>query len=87
MRSGLSFAALRLSAAGVAVAALALTGALLWLHRDLPWDDWRLITTESDVGCSGRALTRRLVHARDGRLVATMAQEALIPDPPAGPAG
>ena len=32
MRSGLSFAALRLSVAGVAVAALALTGALLWLQ-------------------------------------------------------
>jgi acyl-CoA thioesterase-2 len=52
---------------------------VLWLHRDLPWDDWRLITTESDVAHAGRAFTRRTLHARDGRLVASMAQEALVP--------
>ena len=57
---------------------------VLWLHRDVPWDDWRLLTTESDVGHAGRALTRRRVHTRDGRLVASMAQEALIPAAPAG---
>jgi acyl-CoA thioesterase-2 len=51
----------------------------LWLHRDLPWDDWRLITTECDVGHGGRALSRRMLFARDGRLVASMAQEQLIP--------
>lgn len=55
---------------------------LLWLHRDLAWDDWRLLTTESDVGHAGRAFTRRALHARDGRLVASMAQEALVPVAP-----
>jgi acyl-CoA thioesterase len=28
-----------------------------------------------------RALARRALHARDGRLIATMAQEHLIPSP------
>jgi len=54
----------------------------LWLHRDLPWDDWWHLTTEGVVAHAGRALTRRALHARDGRLVATMAQEQLIPAPP-----
>ena len=49
------------------------------LHRDLPWDDWRLITTECDVAHGGRALSRRMLFTPDGRLVASMAQEQLIP--------
>jgi acyl-CoA thioesterase II len=51
----------------------------LWIHRDVFWDDWWLVTTESDIGHAGRALTRRLAHSRDGRLAASMAQEQLIP--------
>ncbi len=53
----------------------------LWLHRDLAWDDWWHLTTEGVVAHAGRALTRRSLHTRDGRLVATMAQEQLIPTP------
>jgi acyl-CoA thioesterase-2 len=53
----------------------------LWLHRDFAWDDWCHLTTEGVVAHGGRALTRRSLHARDGRLVATMAQEQLIPGP------
>jgi acyl-CoA thioesterase-2 len=53
----------------------------LWLHRDLAWDDWWHLSTEGVVAHGGRALTRRSLHARDGRLVATMAQEQLIPAP------
>jgi acyl-CoA thioesterase-2 len=53
----------------------------LWLHRDLAWDDWCHLETEAVVAHGGRALTRRALHARDGRLVATMAQEQLIPGP------
>ena len=52
---------------------------VVWVHRDLPWDDWRLVTTESDVAHAGRSLCRRAVHTRDGRLVASMLQEQLIP--------
>ena len=53
----------------------------LWLHRDLAWDDWWHLTTEAVVAHAGRALTRRSLHTRDGRLVATMVQEQLIPSP------
>jgi acyl-CoA thioesterase-2 len=52
---------------------------VLWLHREVLWDDWWLISTESHIAHAGRALTRRLLHSRDGRLVASMAQEQLIP--------
>jgi acyl-CoA thioesterase-2 len=55
---------------------------LVWVHRDEPWDDWRLVTTVCDVGYGGRAFTRRTVRARDGRLLASMAQEQLLPAPP-----
>lgn len=52
---------------------------LVWIHRDLAWDDYWLLTSENDVTHAGRAFTRRTVHAADGRLVASMAQEALVP--------
>ena len=51
----------------------------LWAHRDDPWDDWRLLTSVSDVAHAGRAWTRRTLHARDGRLLASMAQEQWVP--------
>jgi acyl-CoA thioesterase-2 len=51
----------------------------LWLHRDVFWDDWWLVTSESDVAHAGRALTRRVAHGRDGRLTVSMVQEQLIP--------
>ncbi len=57
---------------------------VLWLHRNVAWSDWRLLTTENDVAHAGRALTRRSLHERDGSLIATMAQEMLIPAPPGG---
>jgi acyl-CoA thioesterase-2 len=56
---------------------------VLWAHRDRVWDDWWLLTTESDVAHAGRAFTRRVLHARDGQLIASMAQEQLIPTAPA----
>jgi acyl-CoA thioesterase-2 len=52
---------------------------MVWLHRDLPWDDWRLLTSTAPLGHAGRALGHRRLYTRDGRLVASMAQEALIP--------
>jgi acyl-CoA thioesterase-2 len=52
---------------------------VMWVHRDLAWNDWWLLTSESDVACAGRALVRRSLHTREGLLVATMAQEALLP--------
>ncbi len=55
---------------------------VVWIHRDVPWDDWWLLTSESDVAHAGRALLRRSLYTRDGRLVASMAQETLIPAAP-----
>lgn len=60
---------------------------VIWLHRDLAWDDWRLLVSESEIAHGGRALTRRSLFTRDGRLVASMAQEALIPPEPEGRGG
>jgi len=51
---------------------------VLWLHRDRFWEDWWLLTTQSDIAHAGRAFTRRLLHARDGQLIASMAQEQLL---------
>jgi acyl-CoA thioesterase-2 len=50
----------------------------LWLHGPARWDDWLRIETASDVAAAGRALTRRTLHARDGRPVASVAQEAIL---------
>jgi len=51
---------------------------VLWVHREDPWTDWRLLTTVSDVAHGGRAWTRRTLHARDGTLLASMAQEQWV---------
>jgi len=59
----------------------------VWLHRDEPWTDWRYIESECDVGHGGRGFSRRCLYARDGRLLATMVQEALIPGAPPGAGG
>jgi acyl-CoA thioesterase-2 len=59
----------------------------VWAHRSDPWNDWRLLTSISDVAHAGRAWTRRTLHARDGRLVASMAQEQWVPFGPATPTG
>lgn len=53
----------------------------IWFHRQELWDDWWLLTSRCVSGHAGRALTTRELRTRDGRIVATMQQEALIPDP------
>lgn len=60
---------------------------VVWLHRVAFWEDWWLLTSESDVGHAGRALGRRSLHTRDGRLVASMAQETLVPGASEAPPG
>jgi acyl-CoA thioesterase-2 len=50
----------------------------VWLHRDDPWDGWRLLVSECDTAQAGRALSRRQLFSRDGHLIASMAQEALL---------
>jgi acyl-CoA thioesterase-2 len=55
----------------------------VWVHADEDWNAWRLLISECDVATAGRALTRRQLWSRDGRLLASMAQESLITDEPA----
>jgi len=50
----------------------------MWFHDDLRADDWLLHSMESPRASRGRGLVRGRVYARDGRLVASSAQEGLI---------
>ena len=50
----------------------------LWIHDDVKLDDWLLYTMESPWTGGGRGLTRGAFHTREGRLVASTAQEGLI---------
>ncbi|SFR81629.1 acyl-CoA thioesterase-2 [Marinobacter daqiaonensis] len=50
----------------------------IWFHRDLRMDDWLLYDKDSPSAAGGRGFNRGNVFSRDGRLVASTAQEALI---------
>jgi acyl-CoA thioesterase II len=50
----------------------------LWLHRPFRADDWLLYAQDSPSLAGGRGFTRGLIFARDGRLVASVAQEGLV---------
>ncbi|WP_420136453.1 acyl-CoA thioesterase [Sphingomonas sp.] len=50
----------------------------LWLHAAPSLDQWHLFTMESPWAGGGRALTRGIFHAWDGRHIASVAQEGLI---------
>jgi acyl-CoA thioesterase-2 len=50
----------------------------LWFHRDFRADEWLLYAQDSPAACGGRGFNRGLVFTRDGRLVASVAQEGLI---------
>jgi len=50
----------------------------LWFHRPLRVDDWLLYSCDSPSAQGARGLTRGMIYARDGRLVASTAQEGLI---------
>lgn len=50
----------------------------VWFHRDLRMDDWNLFVFESDSVAHGRGYSRGRVFSRDGRLVASIAQEGVI---------
>ena len=50
----------------------------VWFHtHDLRTDDWLLVDAESPAACHGRGLTLGRVYDRNGRIVATLAQECL----------
>lgn len=50
----------------------------MWFHRDFRMDDWLLYVTRSPNACRSRGLNIGNIFARDGRLVASTAQEGLI---------
>jgi len=50
----------------------------LWLHRPFRADDWLLYAQESPNLSGARGFARGLIFARDGTLVASVAQEGLL---------
>ena len=50
----------------------------LWFHRPFRVDDYLLYTLDSPNGSAGRGFSRGSFYTRDGLLVASSAQEALI---------
>ena len=50
----------------------------MWFHRDFRIDDWLLYVTDSPSASGARGFTRGEVYDRQGRLVASAAQEGLI---------
>jgi acyl-CoA thioesterase-2 len=50
----------------------------MWFHRPLRADEWLLYALESPSASGARGFARASVFARDGRLVASTAQEGLV---------
>jgi len=50
----------------------------LWFHRPVQADDWLLYATDSPSAAGARGFTRGQIFARDGTLVASVAQEGLM---------
>ena len=50
----------------------------LWLHRPFRADDWLLYAQDSPNLAGARGFSRGLIFARDGTLVASVAQEGLV---------
>lgn len=50
----------------------------LWLHRACRVDDWLLFDIDSPVAAHARGFARGSIFTRDGKLVASVAQEGLI---------
>jgi acyl-CoA thioesterase-2 len=50
----------------------------VWLHDDFRIDDWLLYSCDSPWSGRGRGFNRGSIFTRDGRLVASAAQEGLI---------
>jgi acyl-CoA thioesterase-2 len=50
----------------------------LWLHRPFRADDWLLYAQDSPNLNGALGFARGLIFARDGRLVASVAQEGLL---------
>jgi acyl-CoA thioesterase II len=51
---------------------------VMWFHQPFRFDEWLLHAMESPAASGGRGLVRGRVFTRDGRLIASTAQEGLI---------
>jgi acyl-CoA thioesterase-2 len=71
----LRHAGLSWSANGLSMASL---DHAMWWHRDVRVDQWLLFVQNSPSGQGGRGLGAARVFDRDGRLVASIAQEGMI---------
>jgi acyl-CoA thioesterase-2 len=50
----------------------------MWFHRPARVDEWLLYTMDSPAAQGARGLARGLIYDRQGRLVASVAQEGLM---------
>ncbi|WP_274423376.1 acyl-CoA thioesterase II [Chelativorans sp. YIM 93263] len=50
----------------------------MWFHRPDPLDDWLLYTQDSPSSRGARGLSRGNIYSREGRLIASVAQEGLV---------
>jgi acyl-CoA thioesterase-2 len=58
----------------------------LWFHRPFRIDDWLLYSLDSPTAQNARGLARGQFFSRDGKLIASVAQEGLIRVLPETPA-
>jgi acyl-CoA thioesterase-2 len=65
---------------GVSISSLVMASLdhAMWFHRPLRVDDWLLYSIESPSASGARGFARAGVFSRDGRLVASTAQEGLV---------
>jgi acyl-CoA thioesterase-2 len=50
----------------------------VWFHEPFRADEWLLYATDSPWSGNGRGFNRGRIFTRDGRLVASVAQEGMI---------
>lgn len=50
----------------------------MWFYRDFDFDDWMLISVESPNTFGARGFVRGNIFTRDGKLIASVAQEGLM---------
>ncbi len=50
----------------------------VWFHQPFDFSDWHLFVEDSPVSHSARGFVRGTVFSRDGRLIASIAQEGLL---------
>ena len=50
----------------------------MWFHGPIQFDDWHLYSMDSPFTGAARGFNRGSVYTRDGRLVASVAQEGLV---------